>query len=102
MAFYLSNKSRTVCTARNAEVAMELWGHAKWDIIICDYHLPGMNGVEFFRSLEEKFKATLKILISGFLTDEIRLDARDANVHAIIEKPFGPSKLISSLEKLIS
>ena len=60
------------------------------DFIICDYHLPKMNGLSFAKAWLEKSPQTLIIIISGSL--EIRTEDFPANV-VVLKKPFSIKEL---------
>jgi len=80
-----------------AEEGLEALEKENFDIIICDFQLPGINGVEFFKRTLVSHPDAIKILISGYGNEGTISEAFDIGVHAFIRKPFS---LIAFLEKL--
>jgi two-component SAPR family response regulator len=48
-------------TCNGREEAIEAIKQIKYDIVISDYKLPGMNGLEFFRQTEKSIPNAMKI-----------------------------------------
>ena len=81
----------------NAEDGFDALEQEHFDIIICDFKLPGINGVQFFERVIELYPDSVRVLISGYGNDEIISRATETGIHAFIEKPFS---LIAFLERL--
>ncbi|MBT4091276.1 MAG: response regulator, partial [Deltaproteobacteria bacterium] len=88
MAMMLKGKTRMFKSAGTAEDAMELLENNTWHIIICDYILPKMNGLEFFKIVEQSHPQAIKILITGFVDDGTQEKALQAGVNQILIKPL--------------
>ncbi len=72
------------------------------DLVISDIKMPEMNGVEFMK-LAHKQKPHLPfIVVSGYVTKEVCMDALSCGVSGIIEKPFDGDYLISLSNILIN
>ena len=67
------------------------------DIIICDYRLPGINGLEFFKQIKESHPDRVKILITAYGDNGISMQASELGVHDVIMKPFSIDAIIESL-----
>ena len=81
----------------DAEEAAKVIRHKRFHSIICDYHLPGMDGLEFFMQMKTFTARSTNILITAFGIDKISNNAKAAGIHAFFEKPFTIDSLISSL-----
>lgn len=66
------------------------------DLVICDYSMPGLNGVEFIQKLRELGIQTPAILYSGGDID----DTSDEFMK-VLEKPFRPKRLLDEVHKAI-
>jgi YesN/AraC family two-component response regulator len=84
-----------------AEEAIEAIKQIKYDIVISDYKLPGMNGLEFFRQAEKTIPNAMKILITGYGSDQIESAARRCGIDDFIQKPLTTQALEKSLTNLI-
>ena len=65
------------------------------DIVICDIHLPGINGFEFCRRFSKlKLQATV-ILMSAYDEDEdYAIEAKEAGADAFLTKPIKKGELL--------
>ena len=79
------------------EEAYSLIRRIHFDIIISDYRLPGMDGIEFFHRSKSHTRRTTKILISAFGIEDIATKAGPAGIHYFFEKPFSIQTLIERL-----
>jgi DNA-binding NtrC family response regulator len=84
-----------------AEEGIEALKGKDYDIIIADYRLPGMDGVTFFKEIQESHPNALKILITAYGSDEIISEVSQLGVHDYIEKPFTSNTIEDSLSRLI-
>ena len=81
-----------------AEEGLQALQNERFDIIISDLQLPGINGVEFFKQAMRFHPDTVRILISGYGDQTTISEAFEIGVHAFIKKPFS---LTIFLEKLM-
>lgn len=80
-----------------AEEALSLIRTRHFDIIISDYRLPGMDGIEFFRRAKPHTPTSTKILISAYGIEDVTSRAGSAGIHYFFEKPFSIQTLIARL-----
>lgn len=63
LGFMLKDKEHNIDTAEDGSVALEkVKEHGWYDLILTDYRMPEMNGVEFYQKLDDKEQQT-KVLI---------------------------------------
>ncbi|RLC11323.1 MAG: hypothetical protein DRI57_19100 [Deltaproteobacteria bacterium] len=84
----------------NAEEAAEVAGKNTFDLIICDYWLPGMDGLEFFRLTQDLQPDAKKILITSYNDDDIRQKAGETGILNLISKPLTKEKIGKLAEML--
>jgi two-component system response regulator AtoC len=65
-----------------------------FDLIVCDYRLPGKNGAQFFSDTESHTKHSVKILISAYGFSDFSDNEKDIGIDAFFEKPFSVQELI--------
>ncbi len=99
---FFENEGCQIVTFETAEEALDLLKTSLFDIIIIDYMLPGMNGLEFLKRIRESSPITMKILITAYGSRKILSDAIRIGIQDYIEKPFTTSAIERSLERLIS
>jgi two-component system response regulator HydG len=72
-----------------------------YDLIIVDYKLPGLNGLEFFKRTRNIPSDALKVLITAYRDNTVISEAKKLKVQGFIEKPFTSESLMASLAHLI-
>lgn len=101
MRFFFEAEACALVTMETAEQALELLNTQPFDIIISDYRLPGINGIEFFKRISALHPCSLKILVTAYMNKTVAEAAREAGVHELIEKPFTPATIEKALSRLL-
>ena len=73
----------------------------RFDIIICDYGMPGMDGVTFLSLAGRRQPDAIRILIAGYPVGDLAEVAARAGIHGCLQKPFSVETLEGTLGKLI-
>ena len=86
------------------EVKAALAGFApgKYDLVITDYLMPGMNGVDFARALRQKSPAQRILLITGSTFPMTESAARQLPVDAMLQKPFSVEEFHTALHDVFT
>ena len=89
-----------ITEASSAEEALEILCAQSFAVIVADYQLGGMNGVEFLERLRENGDNTPVLLLSG-APDKAGV-IRAVNLPSVdfLGKPFRMADLFASLERL--
>ena len=81
-------------TAADGHSALEIVERWLPDLVITDWHMPGMNGIELLQQLRARFPSTLKV---GFVTTETAQASHDEAFRLgalfVLNKPFLPEEL---------
>lgn len=73
----------------------------RFDIIICDYGMPGMDGIAFLRHAARSQPHAVRILIAGYPVGEIADIAAREGIHDCLQKPFTLDALEKTLGGLV-
>ena len=74
-----------IFTAANGEDALDQFGRQKFDLVVTDYKMPCMDGLELIARLRKKAPEVPIILISGFV-DTLGLNEENTGADAVIQK----------------
>jgi CheY-like chemotaxis protein len=97
----LEELGHQVLTAGTAGEALELCGEHSFDVVVTDYKMPKMNGVELIVRLRKLHPATAVILISGF-TDTLGLDEAGTGADIVLQKSNNEvPQLIRAVNRLL-
>src|SRR5207253_10790595 len=83
----LAAGEREILVAADGETGL-LLARAGVELIVADYMLPGMNGVQMVRRLREEKIATPVLIVSGEATVAVAVEAMKAGVLDFVQKPF--------------
>ncbi|QGX93787.1 PAS domain S-box protein [Haloplanus rallus] len=76
----------TVETASSADGGLERIDERRPDCIVSDYNMPGMNGLEFFEAVRERYPDLPFILFTGKGSETIASEALSAGVTDYLQK----------------
>ena len=83
----------------DAESALGLLHREHFDLIVTDFKLPGMNGLEFLQAVK-RFDAGLPVVImTAYGTVESAVDAMKAGASDYVLKPFSLAELVIVIRK---
>ncbi len=71
------------------------------DVVVTDLNLPAMTGLDMVQRLQKKGVEFPFILLSGYLSKEIVIQAVDIGVFRLLEKPVEAETLLSTIDQLI-
>jgi DNA-binding NarL/FixJ family response regulator len=96
------NQGHEVCgEAENGQDGMELARQLKPDIVLLDYAMPNMNGLEAARLISASMPQCGMILFTMFASDELCTLAQAAGIRAVVSKDVGGvHALVEAIEKI--
>jgi DNA-binding NtrC family response regulator len=89
-----------ILALETAEEALEALHRQDYDIVICDYKLPGMDGLAFLKQVQKTQSDAITILITAYKTDALQSEAKKIGIHDFIAKPFTSETIEASLSRL--
>ena len=91
-----------IVEAGNGVEGLEVAEESCPDIIISDWNMPEMNGIDFLKSLREKGDETRFGFITTEGTDDVKDLATENGASFFIEKPFTPDNIETALGEFLS
>jgi len=101
LALFFANEGCRLEVRESAEDGLEIIHHRPFDVVITDFRLPGMNGLDFLRILQELQPAAQKILLTAYMNEEVLAEAFRLGVHEFIEKPIVTDDIEEALTRVI-
>lgn len=97
-----TNPETIVSTARDLHEAMEtMESDPSFDIILLDFRMPGMNGLEGLEKLNTKYPDTPIALISGVIEPAYVEKAIDMGAKAYFPKTLSGKALLNAIEQVL-
>ena len=88
-----------VYSASSGEAGLEILRSAEVDLIIADYRMSGMNGIEFFCHARQVQPDALRIILSGYAEIRILTEAiNEGHIYRFIFKPWNDEELKSTVQ----
>ena len=103
LAFTLTRAGFDVVAAETAEQALGILDGPLPNLVVIDWMLPGMSGVELARRLrEDPVTADLPLMMLTARSEESdKLKSFDAGIDDYITKPFSPRELVARIRALL-
>ncbi len=88
-------------TAEDGEAALELLAAEHVDLMLLDYKLPGINGLDVLERLDRDGDETgvLTIMITAYASLETAVTATKRGAYDFLAKPFTPAELKAAVRK---
>ncbi len=101
-AYIHENTPYQTLWADNGLAALRTMRHTRPDLLVLDYRLPGLNGLELYDQLlmQEKLAAIPAILITANLP-RLQLEAGHRSIK-VLEKPIDFDVLLAMMDKLLA
>lgn len=97
----LSSRGFDVSVVDNASDSFELIECAQPALVLLDYMMPEMNGLEALKEIRARFPDTYVIMFTGKGSEEVAVELMKAGAADYILKPFSNAKLVERIENVL-
>lgn len=99
----LENAGYNVMEAMDGSVALNFFQGDKIDLLITDYFMPKMNGLELVKKIKKSndYQNIPVIVLSNEINEELQNEALSIGVYSWITKPFNTKMFITTVEKAL-
>ena len=103
LAYNLQAEGLEVSIITTGKGALEELERARPDVIILDWQLPGMSGIEILRQLGRlPMPRPPVIMLTGRASSDDKKRAMETGATAFISKPFAVSDLVQSIQAVLA
>ncbi|MGK2906044.1 MAG: response regulator [Desulfuromonadales bacterium] len=97
----LSSRGFDVSVVDNASDSYELIEREQPALVLLDYMMPKINGLEALKEIRERFPETYVIMFTGKGSEEVAVELMKAGASDYILKPFSNAKLVERIENVL-
>jgi len=97
----LSSHGYKVFTAPGVAEAIDILGKTSIDLVITDYKMPRVNGMDLIRHIRENLKETEVMMITGYATIEGAVNAVKTGAEEYLAKPFTDDELLNAVRRAL-
>lgn len=85
---------------KSGEEGLNSLKYQKIDVVVCDYFLPDMDGIQFLNQVGTHSSGVVRVLMATLISDELIGEIRKAGIDRYIEKPLTVASLDTIIDEL--
>ena len=97
----LEREGHMVQTAGNVDGALEALDRNHFDLVVCDYRMPGKTGVDLLIELRGKHSSVPVLMISACADTWVEAAILELGALAVLKKPIRRRELIEQTAKVV-
>lgn len=97
LATVLADEEYEVQVANDGQTALDAFKNQDFDLLIADIRLPDMNGLDVIKQVRRHTPDTKIIVITGFVSTSVAVDAMQSGVTDFLPKPFSENQILKSV-----
>ena len=90
-----------IIEAPSGEEALLEASREKVDLLVADYRLPGMTGIELMHKVRARYPDARIILITGMTDNKVREEILNAGAVAVFDKPISLTDFLDAVERAL-
>lgn len=91
-----------VAHAENALAGLDMLTAEKYDIVLTDMKMPGMDGIEFLRNIKMRWPDTQVVVVTGYQTIDTAVLSIKLGAYDYVNKPFTPHQLLDVVSRALN
>ena len=96
------DENYTILTAPSGQEGISILEQEHVQIVISDYRMPNMNGVEFLRKVYERWPDTVRIVLSGYADASAIVAAiNEGRIYKFVPKPWNDDDLLVTIRNSV-
>lgn len=98
----LTEEGYEVNLAGTGELALKAFKEKRFDLLVADLRLPGINGMDVIKRVKEQEPETEVIIITGYGTTATAVEAMKIGVHDFLPKPFTEDQIKTAINEALA
>lgn len=97
---YLEHEGFDAVQTHDGNIALELLQSKRFDLIILDLMLPGIDGIELCHIIRKKSDVYI-LMLTARVTEQDKLHGLDSGADDYLTKPFSPRELVARIRAVL-
>jgi len=97
----LEREGHAVQAAENVDGALEALGANHFDLVVCDYRMPGKTGMEFLIELRRQQCSVPVLIISAYADASVEAAILRLGALEVLKKPIRRQELVARTAKVV-
>lgn len=97
----LEREGHMVRTAENVDRALEALGSNRFDLVVCDYRMPGKTGLDLLTELRARHSTVPVLMISAYADASVEAAVLKLGALDVLKKPIRRQELIQRAAKVV-
>lgn len=98
---FLSKNGYETKTASDSSSAIDILKSHKCDLVLCDFKLPDLNGLELIQKIKVINPEAALIVITGYSDVKVAVKAIKLGVYDYVTKPLYPDEILITIEQAL-
>ncbi len=94
-----SEKGFEIASTTSPQEGLDLVLESKFDVILCDWKMPGFDGIDVIQELDKRSPDSAVIMISGYPNINRATEAMKRGAMDYVAKPFTPEEITDSVNR---
>ncbi len=90
---WLEEDNYRIAAAESAKEALRRLDEARWDMVLLDMKMPGMDGIELLQRIRDIDTQILVVIITAYATVDTAVEAMKLGAYDYITKPVDPDDI---------
>lgn len=94
----LTKRKLKVSGVTSGEKALQVLGNDKFDVVVLDVKMPGMDGLETLREIKKQYPLVEVIMLTGHANMEVAIQGMELGAFDYLMKPMDIDELLYKLQ----
>jgi formate/nitrite transporter len=90
-----------VVTTDNPATGLKLISDSKFDVVLCDWKMPGFDGMDVVEEVDKRSPESAIVMISGFPSVGRATEAMKRGAMDYVSKPFTPEEISEAVKRAV-